>query len=114
MQDWIKPGSRCVCVNDDWPWCVRQGGHVLPIRMPMINEILTIRDVRPGEGGLAGVAGEAYLYFWEIETCQSSGPLVADIGWISTSFRPLQEKPTDIALLTALLDTSPATIREEA
>jgi len=106
MNTWVAPGVRCICVNDDWTEFTARG-QVFPIRQPMIDEVLTIRDVQPGRGGGDGKPMHVYLGFWEIDIVQESGAVFASIHWIVTHFRPLQELSTDISELTALLEPAP-------
>lgn len=97
---WAAPGVRCVCVDDGWEE-LRCG---LPNRIPMLGEVLTIKHVKPGSGGMfGGDVGHVYLTFWEIDEVQQAGGITASIGWISTQFEPLVEQQTDISTLTALL-----------
>lgn len=46
MNTWAAAGVKCVCINDDW-------GYLPPFlnnaaRLPMINEVLTIKSVSLG------------------------------------------------------------------
>lgn len=106
---WAAPGVRCVCINDDWPAIVRAGLSV-PVRLPMIDEVLTVRSIGPGcAGAVLGSPDEIYLTFWEIPVEQADGPLSATgIGWIAGNFRPLVEDATDISVFTGILDRAPA------
>lgn len=115
MKAWITAGRRVVCIDDHWPWVVRQGSDELPVRVPMLNEVLTIAEAKPGNDKPAGGSSQCiYLAFREIPKEQRCGQLAADVLWISTQFRPLDERETDISKLTSLLNTSPAHKTEEA
>lgn len=100
---WAVPGARCVCINDDFGF-VQLGDHVIPNRQPMMNEVLTISSVEIGMGGiLCPNPGGLFLFFFEIERRQASGPLSGDIGWFVECFRPLLDRPTDISIFKRLL-----------
>ena len=47
MNTWAAPGVRCVCISDDFGHvsCDCGCGGELPVRQPMLNELLTIRSV---------------------------------------------------------------------
>lgn len=48
MAAWAKPGVRCVCIDDDWSdYHCKLLGIEPPSRVPMLNEVLTIRAVYP-------------------------------------------------------------------
>lgn len=96
---WAAPGVRCVCVDGAWD----ELACGLPTRQPMIREVLTIKAVKPGIGGIGGDPMHAYLFFWEIDEVQSAGGVRCEIGWIATQFQPLIEHKTDISALEALL-----------
>lgn len=114
MQDWIRPGARCVCIEADWPE-LTIAGESLPVRVPMLHEVLTIREARPWQpSALSGDPGGIFLTFWEIAISQRAGAVTAQFRWHACAFRPLQQRDTDIAALTSLLDRSPATLTEDA
>lgn len=95
MNTWAAPGVRCVCINDEWA-VYRQGAYSLPVRTPMMNEVLTIREVI-ASGDKIG------LTFWEIDIVQTDGPLSKSCAWGAQYFRPLEEKKTDISVFTDML-----------
>lgn len=96
MSDWAKPGVQCVCINDDWGGFIL-GEHQVPVRLPMLNEVLTIVGVSRSDNGV-------FLWFEEIPTIQADGPLIADgIRWHVSHFRPLIKRKTDISIFTAML-----------
>lgn len=104
---WAAPGVRCVCINDDFRGSASCNGYQVPVRVPMIGEVLTIREIEAGHGlPLGGVEGEPYLTFWEIDALQSDGPLSAVIRWRAKNFQPLVEHKTDIGVFEALLKTA--------
>lgn len=104
---WAAPGVRCVCVNDDWEGYASCDGYQVPVRLPMIGEVLTIRAIERGDGSpLGGLDGEPYLTFWEIDALQCDGPLSAVIRWRAKNFQPLVEHKTDIGVFQALLQTT--------
>lgn len=97
--DWVKyakVGDRVVCINDDWGW-IRYGEFMIPTRVPMISEILTIASIWPLPHGV-------FLVFVEIAEHQEDGGFGADVRWGAENFRPLIERPTDISVFTAMLD----------
>jgi hypothetical protein len=88
-------GQRVVCINDEWPeWAVLNGTALIvpgAIRVPMLNEVLTIREIVACWSPLLSDQPIA-LKFHEIEG-----------GWLHTHFRALIEKKTDIAIFQAML-----------
>lgn len=106
---WAVPGARCVCIDDDWTWVIRSQGYELPVRVPMLGEVLTVRSAGPRQpDAIGGDPNGIFLTFWEIDERQSDGPLTGVARWNATCFRPLQESATDISALMALLDHAPA------
>lgn len=111
---WAAPGVRCVCIDGDWG-SFEQGGSILPVRVPMLGEVLTVREARPPLPDADwGDPRAIYLDFWEIPRSQTDGPLMADVRWLATKFEPLVEEPTDITVFTEILDTAPVRQTEEA
>lgn len=103
---WAAPGVRCVCVDDNFEGYATCEGYQIPVRLPMIGEVLTIREIERGDGSpLGGVDGEPYLLFWEIEARQNDGPLSGVVRWRARNFQPLVEHKTDIGVFTSLLQT---------
>lgn len=88
-------GQRVVCINDNWPeWAIIPGTNLIvpgETRVPMMNEVLTIRQIVPVDSTLL-FEGAVALAFLEIEN-----------GWVHHHFRPLQERPTDISVFTGML-----------
>lgn len=90
---WAAPGVRCVCIDGDWG-SFEQGGSILPVRVPMLGEVLTVREARPPLPDADwGDPSAIYLDFWEIPRSQTDGPLMADVRWLATKFEPLVEEP---------------------
>lgn len=102
LPSWAARGQQCVCINDDWDVPLP-----VPTRVPMLNEILTIADVRLvverhavlGCWFLPGI----FLAFDEIPLTQSAGDVDgANIWWRIGSFRPLirirKSRAHDVAL----------------
>ena len=96
MSTWAEVGKRCVCVHDEFPEIFGVDVYSLPVRVPMINEVLTIREVR-------AIGAFVYLRFDEIELRQTSGPLGGDIWWGVACFRPIEDRKTDISIFTSML-----------
>lgn len=94
--DWVKPGVQCVCIDDDWNENVSCGDYSLPVRVPMLNEVLTIDRVRP-------FGSQIFLFFCEIPALQHDGPLKGSVAWHAACFRPLLKRPTDIGVFKKLL-----------
>ena len=89
-------GQRVVCINGDWPeWALFQERFAAPspARVPMINEVLTIRAIDAGT--TARTKDAVWLSFHEIEN-----------GWDFRHFRPLDSRKTDISVFTELLTST--------
>jgi hypothetical protein len=100
MSDWAEKGRRCVCISDDWESSrVTVNDYSLPVRVPMLNEVLTVRHVFANRRGV-------WLEFEEIPTAQSDGPLRGDVSWLATCFRPLiaGRIEADIALFREIVE----------
>ena len=99
-RDW-HVGMRVVCINDNWG-SYSSGSYSIPTRVPMLNEVLTIRLMRWSErhDGL-------YLSFEEIPYRQADGPVWANIAFAADFFRPLEVRKTDISIFTAMLTGKP-------
>jgi hypothetical protein len=109
MNTWAAPGVRCVCIDDGFRFGISVGGHRLPVRVPMLNEVLTIREVSVGrDGAIPGDPDKIYLSFWEIELRQTDGPLSGNVRFDARYFQPLVQRKTDISALTKLL--APVTV----
>jgi hypothetical protein len=105
--DW-HVGMRVVCINDDWTWVIRHDdGGELPVRVPMLNEVLEIAHMRAGDGSdLGGREDKIYLGFSELDY-QSDGNISADqFGWDASQFRPLETCKTDISVFEKMLTGS--------
>lgn len=103
-RDW-KVGDRIVCVNDDWTWKLRHiDGSELPVRVPMLNEVLEISRIHRGNGKeLGGSEDQIYVGFAELDN-QSNGSLFgSEFGWSADQFRLLQTRQSDISIFTAML-----------
>lgn len=112
---WAAPGVRCVCVDDDWPW-IRDGDSMLPVRVPMLGEVLTVTRIEEGDGDGPGRGdvGSLYLFFAEIPTCdEGPGIRVDSVSWRADCFEPLVERKTDISVFTDILDSASADRRVE-
>jgi len=96
---WASPGMRCVCVkSDDWGYAgFSDTRDTVPVRVPMLNEVLTIREVSLSK------EGAVMLTFWEIDKRQICGSISAEIEWGVHCFRPLDEPETDISIFENLL-----------
>ncbi|MER9665522.1 hypothetical protein [Mesorhizobium sp. M0203] len=95
-RDWHF-GMKLVCIDDQFGWAMTADRrYCVPIRVPMLHEILTIRELKPAGDKL-------FVAFAEIETIQKHGPLVAEIMWGAECFRPLVTKTTDIAVFSSML-----------
>ena len=45
MNEWAAPGKQCVCINDNWDISGPLAGWEPSARVPMLNEVLTIKQV---------------------------------------------------------------------
>ena len=113
-------GMRVVCICDD-EWCclTSESGASSPVRVPMLNEVLTIKEMGWGMSGLVGnprpIDKEGlFLSFEEIPLRQVDGSLSAIYRWNAAYFRPLIERPTDISCFTALLTGAKERSKEPA
>ncbi|NTG01856.1 hypothetical protein G6L30_17205 [Agrobacterium rhizogenes] len=99
MNTWAAPGVQCVCIKDDWGH-VQLGACSIPTRVPMLNEVLTVKRVEVFHGELS-------LMFEEIEEHQVSTDgimsLGGDIWFHAYCFRPLEKRKTDISIFRKLL-----------
>lgn len=88
----FRVGQRVVCVDDGWTKTAWYKGQIVPNtlnRLPMINEILTVGEIR-----LGGRHGDtAFLGFREIERGY----------WFHECFRPVVSRPTSIAIFQEML-----------
>lgn len=88
----FRVGQKVVCVDDEWGdfgWCGEKAVKHNLHRLPMINEVLTIRLIH-------AKADQVFLGFHEIPVAT----------WSFIKFRPLSEKQTDISIFKALLTPS--------
>lgn len=105
--DWHY-GKKLVCIyGGDWGHA-RHGSFSVPTRVPMLNEILTLKEIRPhrhdpNASFSTGKEGELYCTFLEIPEVQVDGPLRTTVSWHVRNFRPLDERKTDISIFTPLL-----------
>lgn len=88
-------GQRVVCINDEWPDMALLNGTAIMVptqpRVPMLNEVLTIRDIVVCWSPLI-IDDPIALIFEEIPG-----------GWLHTHFRALTDKKTDISIFKAML-----------
>jgi len=115
IPSWVRPGAQCVCVDDRWQDLSHLFGGRSPDRVPMINEVLTIRDV---------VGRDELKKAWEGRFTiphQWDGALLSfnELGhdWLFsyTHFRPLISQADDLeAHFSKLLDAPLNHEREEA
>ncbi|WP_457663975.1 hypothetical protein [Sinorhizobium medicae] len=90
-------GQKVVCINDDWGY-FHFGPYSIPVRVPMLNEVLTVSGFSVRSDGVV------CLFFNEIEARQVDGPLSAEIGYAHYCFRPLNTRKTDISIFKAMLN----------
>ncbi|MBZ9873105.1 hypothetical protein LB542_19850 [Mesorhizobium sp. BR1-1-9] len=96
-RDWYS-GMQVVCIDDGFDGYARYGRYSVPTRIPMLNEVLTIRELQFVEE-----KNGVFLSFEEIDKTQTDGPLSADIKWTAHFFRPLISKKIEIGIFTAML-----------
>ena len=108
---WANVGAEVVCIDADWRENDSETG-VIPSRVPMLNEILTIRDVvRALEGNedmLRDVQekyGHVYIGFEEVES---------SFLWHATHFKPLitHTQSDDIAMFQRIADKAASRVPE--
>lgn len=85
MQDWIKIGEKCVCVNDNWTLGILGLLAEDVTRLPMLNEVLTIADIKEAHDN----SGRLFISFEEIPLSQGR---VYKLQYLSTHFRPLRNE----------------------
>jgi hypothetical protein len=105
-----KVGDQVVCVDDIWDWSFSYGQFSIPVRVPMLNEVLTISGIVTS----SMIIGHVALTFVEIDEHQCDGPLSGNVLWCAECFRPLESRPTNISVFTALLNKAPAPALEDA
>lgn len=96
---WAVPGAKCVCIDDVWGNGFR--GRQAPSRLPMLNEVLTIKEVFGAEEWAgANIPGGAAVSFVE---------LGHDWCFAISSFQPLvtRTQEQDLAIFLPLLTDLP-------
>ncbi len=91
----FKVGQKVVCIKDS-PWKSCTLGEITP----QLGCIYTIRSINPGSINL----GKIFLRFDEIKNKHfrySDG--FGEAQFISSSFRPVVERKTDISIFTSML-----------
>lgn len=100
MAHWAKPGVKCVCVDDAWIGIelYERMGDVVPSRLPMINEVLTITAVMDDLSHCPGVPTATIALVFS--------DLGHDWGFAANHFRPLTttSQEDDVALFRHLLE----------
>ncbi len=99
MNTWAAPGVQCVCINDDFG-CAQVGSCSIPTRVPMINEILTVKTVEARDEMICLTFEEIDEYQMDIQPDGFLG------GWVlfdSVCFRPLEKRKTDIEIFRKML-----------
>ncbi|MFC0809097.1 hypothetical protein ACFHWW_27265 [Ensifer sp. P24N7] len=99
MSNWAVPGAQCVCIKDEFGH-VEFMGYIVPVRVPMMGEILTVSAVIADERGV-------FLSFEEIPVRQCDGPLSAEARYAVECFRPLTKRKTDISIFKRMLTPAP-------
>lgn len=104
---WIKTakvGDKVQCLYGAWKIEEMERGL---ISVPQANSIYTIRTIDPGEDG--GI----YLRFMEIINPELNYlECLSEVRFTAEKFRPLQTRPTSIAVFERLLNTAPAQLEE--
>lgn len=107
MSNWAKPGVQCVCIKSDFGFAGYIDGPQIPVRVPMLNEVLTVKHVMANDRGV-------FLVFEEIDHYQiatdGERSVGATIDWAVECFRPLLKRPTDISIFKSML--APTSVRE--
>ena len=103
MNLWAAPGKQCVCINDSWNFELSEMAGILPFppsRVPMLNEVLTIRDVfTPETVSWAELApGGAIMSFQE---------LGHDCCFAIAHFRPLITEEDDVEMFRSITVWAP-------
>lgn len=109
MSSWAAPGVKCVCIIDDWQDIPGMGS---PSRLPMINEVLTIKEVMVA-GDLNSLSSRFQFVGEAARTVIISfHELGHDWFFAVRNFRPLITKTQeqDLALFRHLLSPSPADV----
>lgn len=100
MTHWAAPGVQCVCINDDFGAGFTLGSCHIPTRVPMIDEVLTVKATYIFDERL-------FLTFDEIPDHQTDSRDGLMIGGVVTfeavCFRPLIKRKTDISIFKAML-----------
>lgn len=116
---WAQVGQQVVCVNGEWGRTGASigGKMVLPYRLPMQNEVLTIAAVTIGDGTeMGGHLDHPYLAFEEVEFTQSVPEVSLSVSWNADHFKPLFDKTieADISTFRRIADEAPQRIGEAA
>ncbi len=90
----FQPGQRVVCIDDDWRFLMAN------VECPKKNSIYTVARVTFNE-----TVQLPYITVREINSDRVETFLgLANIFWLATNFRLLDDKKTDIAIFTAMLN----------
>lgn len=100
MTHWAASGVKCVCINDDFGNGFTVGPCHIPNRVPMLNEVLTVKAVYTD-------AEKLWLTFEEFSDYQFDSADGIFIGGVisfgAECFRPLTKRKTDISIFRAML-----------
>ena len=103
LPSWAVRGAKVVCIFDDWEQL--PGLPPIPARQPMLNEVLTIREVMTTDHFNA--AQHLLLYIGQMRCLLSFEELGHGWLYLSHRFRPLVSTKTeaeDVALIKSLID----------
>lgn len=97
----FQPGQKVVCIDDNWTFVLAS------IACPKKNSIYTVTEVMFND-----IVQMPYIMVREIDTKRVETFLgLANIFWLATHFRLLEDKKTDISIFEAMLN--PARVPEK-
>lgn len=110
---WATVGRKVVCINDA-PW--KHAKKLPGLSCPRVNDTLTIRSVQ-----VVPCCGQIDLRFFEHQNelwhshCECGACFGAyEPDFPVRCFRPLDDRATDISVLTGLLDPTRNRVKEDA
>lgn len=100
MRDWLYPGAKVQCVDDEW-----RDPHPRGWPCPLVKgAVYSVKEIMPPTGWYMGSRKHFVITLAELQNVGWRGE---DVGFATNRFRPLQKRQTDISIFTRLLVTPP-------